>query len=252
MNYRLVTLDIETSPNLAHVWGLWDQNVGLNQLLDSGQVICFAAKWYGKPRVEFYSDHHDGHEDMVAQAHRILDEADAVCHFNGARFDIPWLQREFVEAGLTPPSPFKQVDLLKTVKRQFRFPSNKLQYVSTKLGLPGKVQHSGHDLWVKCLAGDDKAWSLMRKYNKQDVVLTEALYDRLHPWITGLPNLSLFVDEGADSLSCPACGGSQVQRRGTATTQLGRYPRFQCQSPECGRWLRGKRAEFMADLREAK
>ena len=42
---KTLTLDIETAPQVAHVWGLWQQNVGLPQLLESGYVMCFAAKW---------------------------------------------------------------------------------------------------------------------------------------------------------------------------------------------------------------
>lgn len=60
---KVLTLDIETSPNLAHVWSLWKQNVSLSQLMQSGQVICFAAKWHDKPKVTFHSDHHDGHDE---------------------------------------------------------------------------------------------------------------------------------------------------------------------------------------------
>ena len=65
MALKLLTLDIESAPNVAHVWGLFKQTVSLNQLMESGQVISFAAKWHGKPKVLFYSDHHDGHDVMI-------------------------------------------------------------------------------------------------------------------------------------------------------------------------------------------
>src|SRR5450759_3278074 len=80
---RLLTLDLETSPNIAHVWGLWKNNVSLNQLIQSTNVISFAAKWHGDKRVLFRSDHHDGHEVMIQKAHGLLGEADAVIHYNG-------------------------------------------------------------------------------------------------------------------------------------------------------------------------
>ncbi|MDA8440548.1 MAG: hypothetical protein M0Z51_17040, partial [Propionibacterium sp.] len=56
---RVLTFDIETRPINAYVWGLWDQNVGLTQIVDPGGVMCFAAKWYGEKGVLFYSDHVD-------------------------------------------------------------------------------------------------------------------------------------------------------------------------------------------------
>jgi DNA polymerase III epsilon subunit-like protein len=105
-------------------------------------------------------------------------------------FDGKHLAREFLEAGLNPPSPYKDIDLMLAVKRQFRFPSNKLQYVATRLGLGGKVQHSGHELWVRCLAGDDAAWEEMRAYQVQDVDLLIPLLERLKPWIPNYPHMA--------------------------------------------------------------
>src|SRR6478752_6173831 len=103
---RILTIDIETSPNLAHVWQLWQQNVSLSQLQKAGEVMCFAAKWYGTEEVEYYSTFHDGKSEMLAEAYRLLEEADVVVHYNGVRFDIPHLNREFLEIGQTPPAPF--------------------------------------------------------------------------------------------------------------------------------------------------
>src|SRR5690606_9823529 len=56
---KVLTLDIETRPNLAHVWGLWQQNVGLSQIVERGHVMCWVAKWYGEKDPIFMSDHHD-------------------------------------------------------------------------------------------------------------------------------------------------------------------------------------------------
>lgn len=230
---KVLTIDIETSPNLAHVWKLWDNNVSLSQLIDTGQILSFAAKWHGNKKVEFYSDFHDGHKPMIVAAHQLLDEADVLVHYNGTTFDVPHLKREFLLEGLKPPAPFKQVDLLRVVKSNFRFVSNKLDHVSQQLGLGKKVGHTGHELWVKCLNADPKAWDTMRKYNKHDVVLTEKLYDRLVPWIANHPHVGLF--SGLEC--CQRCGGQKLQRRGVAHTALGTYQRLQC--TDCGGWSRG-------------
>jgi hypothetical protein len=242
---RALVLDIETSPNLAHVWGLWQQNVGLSQLLETGQVISFAAKWLDSRKIEYRSDFHDGHDVMVARAHELFDEADAIIHYNGDRFDVPHLNREFLLAGLNPPSPHKNIDLFKTVKARFRFPSNKLQHVATELGLGGKVAHTGHDLWVRCMAGDPKAWALFKRYNVQDVALTEALYYRLLPWTVGHPHRGLI--DGAGAESCGKCGGTHLTRRGFDHTATGRYQRLQCQ--DCGAWSRAARRVSGVDAR---
>ncbi|MEU0912166.1 ribonuclease H-like domain-containing protein [Streptomyces althioticus] len=245
---KLLTIDIETSPHMANVWNLWNQNIHLPQLLESGEVICFAAKWYDSSETSFFSSFHHGKSEMVGAAHSLLDEADAVIHFNGQRFDIPHLNREFVEAGLTPPSPYAQIDLLKVVKKNFRFPSNKLDYVTKKLGLDHKVQNSGHQLWVKCMAGDFQAWEEMKKYNMQDVVITEQLYDKLLPWISSHPAHGLYVE--GDEEVCPNCGGDELQKRGWSHTQVSSYQRYQCMG--CGKWSRGGKRLRGIDVRGVK
>lgn len=232
---KILTIDIETSPNLAYVWGLWDQNVSLSQIVETGEVICFAAKWYDDKNVIFYSDHHDGHEAMIRAAHALMSEADALVTYNGRAFDVKHLHREFLLLGLEAPSPHKDIDLIKTVKARFKFASNKLDHVSQQLGLGAKTHHTGFDLWVQCMAGDDKAWALMKKYCVNDVVLTEKLYDRLRPWIRNHPHVGFYADP--DQLTCDKCGSTDLKRSGTYTANVIRYVRYKC--GHCGGWVRG-------------
>jgi DNA polymerase elongation subunit (family B) len=229
---RILALDIETRPNLAYVWGLWEQNINLEALVEHQQMICWVAKWVGKRGTEFRSIHHDGQPAMIRRAWEKLDEADVVVHYNGRRFDIPHLNREFLRFDLTPPSPYKQVDLLQTAKREFKFASNKLAHVSKQLGLEGKVQHEGYGLWLKCMAGDENAWKTMRKYNVRDVVLLEELYLKLRPWVRSHPSYAAYVGKDV----CPACGSEHLQSRGYAFTQVSKYQRLQC--VDCGKWSR--------------
>lgn len=231
---KILAIDIETSPNLAHVWGLWQQNVGLPQLLESTEMLCFAAKWIGQSKTMFYSTHWDGKQEMLDAAWTLLDDADAVMHFNGKSFDVPHLNREFVQAGMTPPSPYRQIDLMLAARKTFKFPSNKLQYIAGALNVGSKVQHTGHTLWIKCMAGDDKAWAEMRRYNKQDVLLLEELHTKLLPWIGNYPNAAL---HNAVKDGCTKCASTNVQRRGTVKTAASEFPQFHCQS--CGAWFRG-------------
>ena len=142
---KILLIDIETATNLAHVWGLWQQNVGLPQLLEPGYTLCWAAKWLGEPEVYFGSVK-QGTERMTQEIHRLMSQADAIVHYNGNKFDIPTLNKDFLLQGLTPPAPAKQIDLLRVVKGKFRFPSNKLAYVSEALGVGGKAAHSGREL----------------------------------------------------------------------------------------------------------
>ena len=230
---KILCLDIETAPNLAYVWKLWDENVGLEQLVSSHYMLCWSAKWLGQKEIMFSSKFTFKTSEMLEQLHSLLDEADAVIHYNGKRFDIPHINREFITNGFKPPSPYKQIDLLETVKRQFRFPSNKLDYVSQALGLGKKEKHTGFSLWVGCIQDDPKAWKTMQKYNIQDVLLLEKLYKVVQPWIKGHANHSLF---NPDALVCPNCGGKHHNKRGFAYTVSSVFQRYQCKG--CGGWFK--------------
>jgi DNA polymerase elongation subunit (family B) len=230
---RILLLDIETAPNTAYVWGLWKQNVSVSQLTDSSFVMCWAAKWLGDGAV-MYNDFRGGKKKMLREIHALLSKADAVIHYNGRRFDIPTLNKEFLEQGMKPPAGYKQIDLLDTAKKEFRFPSNKLEYVARALKLEGKRKHEGFELWVKCMAKDPDAWALMEDYNKQDVVVLENVYERFLPWIKSHPNVALH--ESLDGHSCPKCGSDKVQKRGFSFTSVSKYQRYQC--GDCGAWSR--------------
>lgn len=227
---RILTIDIENSPNIAHVWGLFNQNISLSQLQETAQTICFAAKWYGEKDVMFYSDFHDGHEVMVERAWELLNEADMLIGYNSKNFDAKHLNRELLTAGYAPPTPYKHIDLLTTARSQFRLASNKLDHVAQQLGLGGKVAHMGHQLWVRCMAGDPEAWELMKKYNIGDVVLTEKVYDKLRPWIKNHPHMPLYL--GQDT-GCPNCGCKEFHDTGsTAKASVTAYYQYRCAS--CG------------------
>jgi hypothetical protein len=233
-------LDIETAPNLVHVWGLWQQNVGINQIIDAGYVMCWACKWYGTDEIMFDSVHKSKPAVMLRRIHKLLDEADAVIHYNGTSFDIPTLNKEFLVHGMFPPSPYKQVDLFRVAKSSFRFPSKKLDYIAKALGLGEKTKHEGHELWIKCMADDESAWERMETYNRNDVVLLEAVYERMRPWVRTHPNVAVYDEPGLPV--CPTCGSGKVQRRGVYITVAQKYTRMHCQ--ECGKWSRDTHNEI--------
>lgn len=248
MTVRILYVDCETFPIEAYVWGLWQQNVGLSQIKTPTIMASFAAKWRGEKKVEFRSIHHDGREAMVQKLWDMLHEAQVVVTWNGNKFDLKHFNREFAEAGLTPPSPFKSLDLLTTARSQFYFPSNKLDYVLGALGLAHKVSHEGFGLWLKCMDGDEKAWAKMRVYNKRDVTALEEVHDRLLPFIKGHPHMGLL--DGREDDVCPNCESDDLERRGYAYTDLGKYQQFRCNG--CGKWSRGKRAVATVDVRGAR
>ena len=235
---KTLFVDVETSPNQAFCWGIWQQNISINHIIESSGVLCFAAKWAGKREVHFDSVHQSSKKMMLKGVHSLMSEADVVVTYNGKNFDLPVLNREFLLAGMKPPAPSKQVDMLRVAKGAFRFQSNKLEYVSRELGLNGKTKHEGFQMWISCMNDDPAAWVRMERYNKNDVVLLEKVYERMKPWIKGHPNVGAFDPE--DIEKCPHCGSKHLQRRGVAITRDVRYQRYQCL--DCGAWARGKKA----------
>jgi uncharacterized protein YprB with RNaseH-like and TPR domain len=167
------------------VWGLWDQNVSIDQIIEPTEMLCFGARWGGTKKVIFKSVHHDGKKAMLQELHALMEEADVLVGWNSAAFDHKHINREFLENGMAPPSTVKDLDLMSIVKANFQFPSNKLDYVAQKLGVGAKVKHSGFSLWIRCMEGDAKAWVEMKKYQIQDVNLLVDLYDILLPWFVG-------------------------------------------------------------------
>lgn len=236
---KILLLDIETAPNKVYSWGLWDQNIATNQVMETSYILCWSAKWYEDKKVMFDSVKKSKPMVMLGRMHKLLNEADIVIHYNGIKFDIPTLNKEFIQLGFAPPAPYKQVDCLKEVRRMFRFQSNKLDFVSQALEIGAKAGHEGFELWVKCMDKSDPdhdgAWRRMERYNRQDVKLLETLYTKLRPWIDRHPNVA--TEE--DIMGCPKCGSQKYTQQGYRTTSVLKYPRYQCQS--CGGWFRGNK-----------
>lgn len=232
INPKILTLDIETRPAKAYVWGLFDQNIGLSQLIEPSAPICFAAKFLGEKTVHFHSDWDDGHTEMIKKAHELISSADAVVGYNSDAFDLRKLRGEFILAGLNPPPPTTSIDLLKHV-RKLGFQSNKLAFIGPMVGIGKKIETEGFSLWTAVIDGNPAAQKRMEKYCIGDVTLTEKLYTFLRSYIPNHPHL------GESNGECGACGGNDLQKRGFYRTKSFKTQRLQCQ--DCGSWSTGAR-----------
>ena len=241
---RILALDIETRPAVVYTWKLYQPVIGKDQIIDPGGMFCYTARWYGKRKIHFHSDHHDGHKPMLQTLWDLLDHADAVLHFNGTTFDVPHINREFMVHGFTPPSPYKQIDLYKTVKRQARFLSNSFDHVLGQLGIEGKETTGGFGLWKACIAGDPKAWARMRRYNVRDVTQLEDAYNRLLPWIPNHPNVTTYtLTDG-----CTKCGSTNREKRGFNHTATSRYQRYCCK--DCGSFYQDAKRDAGVNVKQ--
>lgn len=240
-------MDIETAPILAYVWGLWDQNVGLNMIKDDWHLLSWSAKWFKDPdNKTMYMDQRrkkviSDDKDLLKGMWDLLDEADVVVTQNGIKFDRKKLNARFVQNGMKPPSPYKMIDTLVIAKKHFAFTSNKLEYLSDKLAKKHKKLTSknrkfpGFELWAECLKGNIKAWKEMELYNKLDVLSLEEVFVILYPWENNI-NFNLYNDDGSPH-TCN-CGSSKIVKKGFAYTASSKYQRYKC--TDCGTWNRDK------------
>ena len=239
---RVLLFDIETAPMLAHVWGIWDQNVALNQISADWHLLSWSAKWLGDPPSKImYMDQRsvkniEDDSKILKGIWDLLDEADIVITQNGKKFDQKKLNARFILTGMKPPSPFKHIDTFQIAKKHFAFTSNKLEYLSEKLcekykKLTHQRKFGGFQLWKECIAGNIEAWKEMEKYNKYDVLSLEELYHKLQPWDN---SVSFDVYRDSDVPTCN-CGSTKLQRRGYNFSTRGKYQRWQCRGG--GKWL---------------
>jgi hypothetical protein len=249
---KILLVDIETAPIFSHVWGLFDNNVSLNQIVKDWHLLSWSAKWlddkeviYSKNRKPtiMYDDQSkksniENDKELVKGIWALLDEADIVIGQNSKRFDIKKLNARFIFHGMQPPSSFRQLDTLVISKKHFAFTSNKLEYLTDKLCTRyKKLKHnkfSGHELWNQCLRNNKEAWAEMKKYNTHDVLSTEELYYKLIPWENSL-NFNVYND--SLELKC-TCGSEKFISKGYHYNNTGKFSRHKCKS--CGSEIKGK------------
>lgn len=246
---RILLYDLETSYTVGAVWGLYEQNVA--HVLREPYIITVAWKWLGErtthvvslPDFPLYKKNKRSDKDLVKHMWNLFDEADIIIAHNGNSFDQKWTYGRFIVHGMVPPSPSLYIDTKLIAKSKFRFNSNKLDDLGKYLGVGRKIDTGGIELWVGCIEDDDKkSWNLMCKYNKQDVVLLEKVYNKLKPYTSSHPNINIIND----TLSCcSVCGSTNIQKRGLSITRTSKRQRYQCQ--ECGHWDLGK-AELIKNL----
>lgn len=246
---KVLLLDLETAPIIAHVWGLWENNVSLNQIVSDWHLLSWSAKWLNSPAEEvMYMDQRNApnmedDERILRGLWRLLDEANIIITQNGRRFDQPKFNARFILMDIAPPSTFKHIDTAASAKRHFSFTSNKLEYLTDKLCVKyKKLKHKkfpGHEMWTECLKRNLSAWREMEKYNKWDVLSLEELYLKLSPWMDDHPNFNLYTDEIAHVCRC---GNKTFKRNGFHYSGVGKFQRHKCL--KCGTETRDRKNLF--------
>jgi hypothetical protein len=235
---KILIFDIETTPNLAWVWGMYKQFISPAQVVQNTDILCYSGKWLGKKKIIFDSKQHDKDDRRICETlWHLFDEADIVVAHNGDGFDVKIMNARWLSMGFNPPSPYKSVDTLKMVKAKFRFPMNKLDYLARYLNIGKKVEHEGFDLWIKCMNGVKSAWDRMRKYNIEDVRLLEEFYLLIRAWDNRHPNVAIMYDQVGEKNRCVICGSDDLKDEPKASyTNVSIFPTVRCNN--CGKAMR--------------
>lgn len=242
---KILIYDIETAPIIAHVWTLWQNDVGLNQIEKDWHLLSWSAKWLGKKKV-MYMDQRNASDisndkKLCMGIHKLLDEADIVVTQNGKRFDEKKLNARFILNGLKPPSTYKHIDTRQIAKQKFGFTSNKLEYMTHNLNtkykkLTGRKKFPGHSLWSECLKGNLAAWKEMEKYNKYDVLSLEELYLILEPWHKSI-DFNIYRSNSGEEYICN-CGSKELVKNGYHRSTVSVFQRYKCR--KCGANIAGR------------
>lgn len=228
---KILLYDIETTPNLAYVWGKYEQNVIAYE--EEWHILCFAYKWLDEKRTHvvslpdfpLYAKEPDNDREVVKRLQELFTEADVVIAHNGNSFDQKKSQARMMVHGLAPPTPYRQIDTKVVARRYANFNSNKLGDLGEILGLGSKGETGGFQTWLGCMSGVKASWNKMKKYNRQDVVLLEQIYLKLRPWIQNHPSVSLMDNKPK---SCPNCGGDSLRKNGYYYTKVSKIQVWHC------------------------
>lgn len=241
---KILFMDIETSPILAHVWQLWDQNVALNQIVEDWSILSFSAKWYDSDEVIYFDNRNNKNPNddskILKHAWNLMDEADIIIWHNGKKFDKGKLFARFLKLKLGKPRSFREIDTLDICRKNFNLTSNKLEYVAEFLDVKHKkLKHNkfpGHYLWVECLKGNKEAWQEMESYNKNDVLTLQEVYKALQAWDNTI-NFNVYHD--AVDHVC-SCGSHEFHMKPNdfIYTNTGKFHRLICK--DCGKEYKAK------------
>lgn len=236
---KVLFFDIETAPMLGYVWSLWNNNVPLNMLHSDWYILSFAVSWADSEEVHYYDNRHanDLEDDrtLMEILWDYLEEADIVVGHNIRKFDVRRIKARMIQHGIKPFSHVKIYDTMEMSKRNFDFPSHKLEYIASIL-CPENEQKSKHskyagfDLWKGVMNGDQEAWDEMAEYCPQDVVTNKAIFWKMYCWDNKAPNFEVYTGEEVDM--------TQWEDIGFYYTTHGKYKKYR--HKDTGMQRRGK------------
>lgn len=191
------------------------------------RTLCGSWLWYGQTRPGFVAawENPDDPWHVARTFRELLNDADVVVTFNGRRADLPWLRKDWAEAQIPVPRPFKDIDLYRVAASALHLEAKSLRYLCDFLGIPNKQgAYNAHEAKIAAAQDGPERRRLVR-YSKADSVIMAPVLDRLRPYVRGI-NLGLYHMD--DERRCPACGSTDLTADGWAHTGVTAYAAYRC------------------------
>jgi predicted RNA-binding Zn-ribbon protein involved in translation (DUF1610 family) len=252
---RGLVYDIENTHMVVATFSLFKPIIPPENIINESSIICISYKWVGEEDVhtisvadsprKFKKNIHDD-KAVVDKFLKVMRSADFYVAHNGDAFDAKIIGTRALTHGF-PPLPKKPtVDTLKVARKVARFASNKLDYLGAVLGVGRKI-HTSNELWLRVLRGDIDAVHEMERYNVQDVLLLDNVYQLIRPYMNNHPNMNLFTSDEINI--CPTCGSPNLKKEGVRhnVSRTAAKQTYSCK--DCGSWCHSKLTKESVDVR---
>lgn len=226
--------DIETTPNIGYFWKSgWRERISPEAIIEERRIICISYK-FEHEKVKTITWNNGCDKKLVEKFVKVANTADILIAHNGDRFDLPWFRTRCIYHGVEfPPKPIT-IDTLKRVRGNFRFNSNKLDYIAKFLGVGEKMETGGFDLWKDVMKGDKQALKKMVEYCERDVEILQKVHDKIAPHVPHTGHEG--VMQGGEKWTCPHCGSKEVKQHRRRTTSTG-VEKYQMRCFGCKRFF---------------
>jgi hypothetical protein len=182
----ILYIDLEVSKSKMYNYGLRVPSTYMNpdDLINGYYIICWSASYVGSDTVwsECVTPKEARAWDdsrILVRLRELMASADILAGHNVDRYDVRRANTRILLNNLEPVVEKKTLDTLKIARSKFAFESNRLDFISQRLGFRPKDDIRNDD-WLKIVnTGDAKTLKKVAKYCKGDVVNGKNVLDVL-------------------------------------------------------------------------
>jgi transposase-like protein len=242
---RVLLFDLEVAGDIGLFFGRRKINISQDAIVTKGgYILCASWKYLGDSSVQSIHLTQDevlsGDDFRITQKlYDLYSDADAVLCHNSKGYDHKVVQSRGAYWDMPALPTVKVLDTLELTRKNLRLPSNKLDSIAAYFNLPLKLDHSGISLWVNVQSGDEVAMQNMVEYCRQDVVVLEAVWNKLKQVGKAGSDFNAALYFSDEVVRCRTCGSENVEKTGrTSSTSSSVYDEYQC--GDCGSVHRNK------------